>query len=70
MTNYFSHELLDRLYLISDMYYNYIVEHETDDLTDDGILSKDEKEKMCKLLWDQYQLVGARIAEREENEGK
>lgn len=56
MTNLFHHELLDRLYLITDSYYNFIVEHESDD-----ILSKDEKERMLNLLHEQYQLVGARI---------
>lgn len=56
MTNLFHHELLDRLYLIADMYNDYIVEHNSDD-----ILSQEEKQKMLSLLWDQYQLVGSRI---------
>ena len=60
--NLYHHELLDRLYLISDMYYEYICNHNSDD-----ILSKEEKEKMQSLLYDQYQLVGARIVEREES---
>ena len=64
MTNLFHHELLDRLYIITDMYNDYILEHNSDD-----ILSKEEKEKMLNLLAEQYQLVGSRIAEREENEG-
>ena len=63
MTSLFYHELLDRLYLITDMYNNYICEHNSDD-----ILSQEEKQKMLSLLWDQYQLVGSRIAEIEENE--
>ena len=70
MINYFSHELLDRLYLIASMYSEYIVGHETDNLKDDGILYKEEKEKVEKILWDLYQLVGERIAEREENESR
>lgn len=57
MTNLFHHELLDRLYLIADMYNDYIVEHNSDD-----ILSQEEKQKMLSLLWDQYQLVGSRIS--------
>ena len=64
----FYHELLDRLYIIADMYNSYIVEHETEDYNDDKILSKEEKEKMLKLLWDQYQLVGNRIGELEDAE--
>lgn len=63
MTNLFHHELLDRLYLITDTYNNFICEHNSDD-----ILSQEEKQKMLSLLWDQYQLVGSRIAEIEENE--
>lgn len=61
-TNLFHHELLDRLYIIMDMYNSYIVEHDSDD-----ILSKEEKEQMQKLLWDQYELVGQRTFEREED---
>lgn len=57
MTNLFHHELLDRLYLITDMYNDYIVEHNSDD-----ILSQEEKQKMLSLLWEQYQLVGSRIS--------
>ena len=60
--NVFHHELLDRLYIIMDMYNSYIVEHDSDD-----ILSKEEKEQMQKLLWDQYQLVGQRTFERGED---
>lgn len=58
MTNLFHHELMDRLYLITDMYNDYICEHDSDD-----ILSKEEKEKMRSLLWEQYQLVGQRTSE-------
>lgn len=57
MTNLFHHELLDRLYLISDMYNSFICEHNSDD-----ILSQEEKQKMLSLLWGQYQLVGSRIS--------
>ena len=59
--NLFHHELLDRLYLISDMYNDYICEHNSDD-----ILSQEEKQKMLSLLWEQYQLVGSRIPMRTE----
>lgn len=55
MTNLYHHELLDRLYLITDMYNSYICEHNSDD-----ILPKEEKEKMLKLLWEQYQYVGSK----------
>ena len=60
MMNLLYHELLDRLYLITDMYNDYIVEHDSND-----ILSKEEKEKMCKLLWEQYQIVGNRISNKD-----
>ena len=53
--NLFHHELLDRLYMITDMYNSFICEHNSDD-----ILSKEEKEKMRSALWEQYQLVGVR----------
>ena len=49
------HELLDRLYIITDMYNDYIVEHDSDD-----ILSKEEKQKVLDILHEQYQSVGAR----------
>lgn len=61
-TNLFHHELLDRLYMITDMYNSFICEHDSDD-----ILSKEEKEKMRSALWEQYQLVGARSFERGED---
>lgn len=59
MTNLLHNELEDRLYLMSDMYHDYIIEHDSDDL-----LSPDEKQAMFKLLWEQYQLVGKRIYEK------
>lgn len=61
-TNLFHHELLDRLYLITDMYNDYICEHDSDD-----ILPKEEKEKLRALLWEQYQYVGSKIDEELEN---
>ena len=54
--NLYHHELLDRLYMIADMYNSFICEHNSDD-----ILSKEEKEKMLSALWEQYQLVGGKI---------
>lgn len=60
MTNLFHHELLDRLYLITDMYNDYIIEHASDD-----ILSKEEKEAVVRMLWDQYQKVGQRLFDME-----
>jgi len=59
MTNGFHHELLDRLYIIMDMWNDYIIEHNSDD-----ILSKEEKEKVMNVLCDTYQLVGSRIGEK------
>ena len=64
MTKLLDHELLDRMYLIQDMFNDYIYEHPSD------ILSEEEKGKIMDTLADTYQLIGARIAEREENEGK
>ena len=61
-TNLLHHELLDRLYLITDMYNDYICEHDSDD-----ILPKEEKEKLRALLWEQYQYVGSKIDEELEN---
>lgn len=63
MNNLFHHELLDRLYLILDMYNDYICEHDSND-----ILSQEEKDNMRSLLWDQYQLVGARISDNEKEQ--
>ena len=60
--NLFHHELLDRLYMITDMYNSFICEHDSDD-----ILSKEEKEKMRSALWEQYQLVGARSFKEQDN---
>ena len=57
--NLLPHELLDRLYILTDMYNSYIIEHE------DDILTQEEKQNMLSLLWEQYQLVGQRISERE-----
>lgn len=51
------HELLDRIYIIVDMYNNLIVDH----LGDEDILSKEEKDQMSFVLGDLYQLVGERI---------
>lgn len=56
MTNGFHHELLDRLYIIMDMWNNYIIEHDSDD-----ILSKEEKQEIMDILHEAYQKVGARI---------
>lgn len=56
MTNGFHHELLDRLYIIMDMWNNYIIEHDSDD-----ILSKEEKQEIMNILHEAYQKVGARI---------
>ena len=61
-TNLFHHELLDRLYMITDMYNSFICEHDSD-----AILSKEEKEKMRSALWEQYQLVGARSFKEQDN---
>lgn len=63
MTNLFHHELLDRLYIIMDMYNDYICEHNSDD-----ILPKEEKEKVRSILWEQYQYVGSKIVGEDENE--
>ena len=63
MTNLYHHELLDRLYIIMDMYNSYICEHNSDD-----ILPKEEKEKVRSILWEQYQYVGSNIVKEEENE--
>lgn len=59
MTNLLHHELEDRLNLITDMYHDYIIEHDSDDL-----LLPEEKQAMFNLLWEQYQLVGKRIYEK------
>ena len=59
--NLFHHELLDRLYMITDMYNSFICEHNSNDL-----LTEEEKDKVLVILWDQYQLVGARITKNEE----
>ena len=59
--NLFHHELLDRLYMITDMYNSFICEHDSNDL-----LTAEEKDKVLGILWDQYQLVGERIAKDEE----
>ena len=59
--NLFHHELLDRLYMITDMYNSFICEHNSNDL-----LTEEEKDKVLGILWDQYQLVGERIAKNEE----
>lgn len=61
--NLFHHELLDRLYLITDMFNDYIVEHDSND-----ILSEQEKQEAVQYLWNLYQIVGSRISEKEENE--
>lgn len=61
MSNLLHHELLDRLYLITDMFNDYIVEHDSDD-----ILSHEEKQQACQYLWDLYQTVGERIYEKEQ----
>ena len=63
MKNLCHHELLDRLYLMCDMYNDYIVEHDSDD-----ILSKKQKEKIRDLIWEQYQLVGAKIDKEEDKD--
>ena len=64
MTNLLDHELLDRMYLITDMFNDYIYEHPSD------ILSEEEKERVMTVLSETYQLIGARIGEKEENESK
>ena len=51
------HELLDRVYIIVDMYNNLIVDH----VGDEDILSKEEKDQMSFVLGDLYQLVAERI---------
>jgi hypothetical protein len=56
MTNGFHHELLDRLYIIMDMWNDYIIEHNSDD-----VLSKEEKQEVMDILSETYQKVGARI---------
>lgn len=61
MDNLFHHELLDRLYLMTDMFNSYIVEHDSDD-----ILSHEEKQQACQYLWNLYQTVGERIYEKEQ----
>ena len=61
MDNLLHHELLDRLYLITDMFNDYIVEHESND-----ILSHEEKQQVCQYLWNLYQTVGERIYEKEQ----
>ena len=54
------HELLDRMYIIVDMYNNYIIEHGS------TLLTQEEKKTMLSKLWEQYQLVGQRISEIDE----
>ena len=61
MSNLLHHELLDRLYLITDMFNDYIVEHDSND-----ILSHEEKQQVCQYLWNLYQTVGERIYEKEQ----
>lgn len=63
--NLFHHELLDRLYLITDMFNDYIVEHDSND-----ILSEQEKQEAVQYLWNLYQIVGSRISEKEDEEDK
>lgn len=65
MSNLLHHELLDRLYLITDMFNDYIVEHDSND-----ILSLEEKQTAIQYLWNLYQIVGARISEKEDEEDK
>lgn len=61
MSNLLHHELLDRLYLITDMFNDYIVEHDSND-----ILSHEEKQQVCQYLWNLYQTVGERVYEKEQ----
>lgn len=65
MSNLLHHELLDRLYLITDMFNDYIVEHDSND-----ILSGEEKQAAVQYLWNLYQVVGTRISEKEDEEDK
>lgn len=65
MSNLLHHELLDRLYLITDMFNDYIVEHDSND-----ILSEQEKQEAVQYLWNLYQIVGSRISEKEDEEDK
>lgn len=51
------HEILDRMWILTDMYENYISNNpETDD-----IFSQEEKEQMSMFLNETYQMIGERI---------
>lgn len=51
------HELLDRMWILTDMYENYISNNpETDD-----IFSQEEKEQMSMFLNETYQMIGERV---------
>ena len=46
------HEILDRTYMIADMFENYVVEHPASESVKDEVLRVSEK------LWDLYQVIG------------
>ena len=58
-------ELIDRLYLMTDIYDNYIKSHPTYDL-----LPLKEREEMVKLLYEQYQKVGCALDKLENKDGE
>ena len=60
---FMAHELLDRLYLITDMYNDYICEHDSYDF-----LSQEDRDELRNILWEQYQKVGQKIGEEFEKD--
>lgn len=46
------HEILDRTYMIADMFESYVVEHPASESV------KDEVERVSEKLWDLYQVIG------------
>lgn len=46
------HEILDRTYMIANMFESYVLEHPASESV------KDEVERVSEKLWDLYQVVG------------
>lgn len=46
------HEILDRTYMIADMFESYVQEHPASEVV------KEEVERVSEKLWDLYQVIG------------
>ena len=55
---FMAHELIDRLYMLTDMYNDYICEHDSYEF-----LPLKEREELRTLLWKQYQKASAKADE-------